>query len=831
MPRIGAERGSPMFEQDRYADSERRKGVFPDENDPATGMSRYRVSGSGDSEELAADRAADRVTGGLFRAPEGAAQSTGFEADLSDADLSGGGSPLPDTLMGSMEQSFGTNFSGVRLHTDAGADRASRSINARAFTRGQDIYFTSGSYDPDSREGQHLIAHELAHVAAGDSGIHRDTGDSAPGAIKISKSQVMEMAMVNSTDASKSDVAAANRFFTECGDMDSMAAEVRSGALGKESVQKRKGKSDQLKNSLNSGITDLEKSMADYVSESEKETGNAEAAKKSRKYQEAQAVLAEMRKARDQLTQKTDPDLQWIQNSLDAQTGNNTGSELPEQVDRMLSDPTCGQFFKAVADVRKGAAGEKNFDALNEQAVNSAANLHGNVEESSNDKVARRAGNVSTVNGIVGFGTDMASGASDINTDIKDDNMQKRDEDARIGTGVFSSGTALVGTTADTVGAAAQGKAVAAQEKARKAKIQELEQRNKAAGLDTGIGKTGSADHSGRVGAAAASVGALGGAVGFGSSVAGSFKSTNETAGEVNNAMGVAASSISTAGDIMGLSAQHAQAKEAAKRDAAAKSSMKTLGKKLRSTIPTPPVEEKDQALAGICDRLQKDKFNSGAAREQQLSALLTATLGRQDLSEEQKKLLTTLKALEVSRAASKEEASSGRKDMISGALSLAGNIVGLIANAMKAAKDSLGQAGTILGMVASGVSLISNVMGVKDMAQDKEEKRQQARNEERDAKVEACKSAIGQMAMLPPLSLDVLRISQQTKQPLPAPQLDAAEQYAAVFSIIESANVEMTDILYAIEMGGFGSDVAPGQKKSLQDSLNDTYTKLSFIS
>ena len=81
-----------MFEQDRYADSERRKGVFPDENDPATGMSRYRVSGSGDSEELAADRAADRVTGGLFRAPEGAAQSTGFEADLSDADLSGGGS-------------------------------------------------------------------------------------------------------------------------------------------------------------------------------------------------------------------------------------------------------------------------------------------------------------------------------------------------------------------------------------------------------------------------------------------------------------------------------------------------------------------------------------------------------------------------------------------------------------------------------------------------------------------------------------------------------------------------------------------------------------------
>lgn len=226
-----------MFEQDRYADSQRSKGVFRGEDGPAAGMSRYQVSGSGDSEELAADRAADSVVGGLFRAPASGGQSAGFEADLSDADLSGGGSPLPDGLMGSMEQSFGTSFSGVRLHTDAGADRASRSINARAFTRGQDIYFTSDSYRPDSREGQHLIAHELAHVAAGDGGIHRDGDEEkASPAAKVDKSTVMEMAMQNSADASKSDVASANQFFGECGDMDSMAAEIRSGTLSKEGV-------------------------------------------------------------------------------------------------------------------------------------------------------------------------------------------------------------------------------------------------------------------------------------------------------------------------------------------------------------------------------------------------------------------------------------------------------------------------------------------------------------------------------------------------------------------------------------------------------------------
>ena len=35
---------------------------------------------------------------------------------------------------------------------------------ARAFTVGNDIAFNSGEYDPSSAEGQHVLAHELAHV-------------------------------------------------------------------------------------------------------------------------------------------------------------------------------------------------------------------------------------------------------------------------------------------------------------------------------------------------------------------------------------------------------------------------------------------------------------------------------------------------------------------------------------------------------------------------------------------------------------------------------------------------------------------------------------------
>lgn len=45
-----------------------------------------------------------------------------------------------------MKSSFGTDFSGVREHDGAAANRMSRGIEARAFTHGQDIYFALHRY-------------------------------------------------------------------------------------------------------------------------------------------------------------------------------------------------------------------------------------------------------------------------------------------------------------------------------------------------------------------------------------------------------------------------------------------------------------------------------------------------------------------------------------------------------------------------------------------------------------------------------------------------------------------------------------------------------------
>lgn len=76
----------------------------------------------------------------------------------------GSGSALDSTVADTMGQQMDYDFGGVNVHTDSNADRLSRSIGAKAFTTGSDIFFKSGEYDPGSSTGQNLLAHELTHV-------------------------------------------------------------------------------------------------------------------------------------------------------------------------------------------------------------------------------------------------------------------------------------------------------------------------------------------------------------------------------------------------------------------------------------------------------------------------------------------------------------------------------------------------------------------------------------------------------------------------------------------------------------------------------------------
>ncbi|MFQ5401130.1 MAG: DUF4157 domain-containing protein [Anaerolineae bacterium] len=76
----------------------------------------------------------------------------------------GSGHSLDETMARKAGGTLGQDFDDVKIHTDGQADQLSRQLGAKAFTTGHDIFFREGAYDPASREGQHLISHELTHV-------------------------------------------------------------------------------------------------------------------------------------------------------------------------------------------------------------------------------------------------------------------------------------------------------------------------------------------------------------------------------------------------------------------------------------------------------------------------------------------------------------------------------------------------------------------------------------------------------------------------------------------------------------------------------------------
>ena len=75
-----------------------------------------------------------------------------------------GGLALDPQIQSQMGARFGHDFSQVRVHTDSQAADGAQSLNANAFAYGSDIVFDEGRYQPDTQDGQRLIAHELTHV-------------------------------------------------------------------------------------------------------------------------------------------------------------------------------------------------------------------------------------------------------------------------------------------------------------------------------------------------------------------------------------------------------------------------------------------------------------------------------------------------------------------------------------------------------------------------------------------------------------------------------------------------------------------------------------------
>ena len=72
--------------------------------------------------------------------------------------------PLEEKIKQMLEPNLGVNLDDVKIHTDKKANEMADSMNAKAFTVGNDIYFNRDEYNPDSTAGKELIAHEVVHT-------------------------------------------------------------------------------------------------------------------------------------------------------------------------------------------------------------------------------------------------------------------------------------------------------------------------------------------------------------------------------------------------------------------------------------------------------------------------------------------------------------------------------------------------------------------------------------------------------------------------------------------------------------------------------------------
>src|SRR5215510_8898824 len=139
---MGAERYPPKHAAHRRADAggtpwDARRHVPDAAHDPFQGIGNLQIQRS--------------------RKDASAETEANWMADDVLHDASGG------DLKAAFGERYGVDVSGVRVHTGAAADAATRSLDARAFTVGHDITFGEGELTRDSR-GERLLAHELAHV-------------------------------------------------------------------------------------------------------------------------------------------------------------------------------------------------------------------------------------------------------------------------------------------------------------------------------------------------------------------------------------------------------------------------------------------------------------------------------------------------------------------------------------------------------------------------------------------------------------------------------------------------------------------------------------------
>src|SRR5215471_9425088 len=130
------------------------------------GWSLSRLNTSGSQRKHAAGRS-DGSNKAVARQSDGPNAKEQAPAIVGEV-LRSPGKPLDSQIRSFFEPRFGHDFSKVRVHSDEKAAASARSINALAYTAGNNVVFAHGRYAPGTTNGQQLLAHELTHVVQQD---------------------------------------------------------------------------------------------------------------------------------------------------------------------------------------------------------------------------------------------------------------------------------------------------------------------------------------------------------------------------------------------------------------------------------------------------------------------------------------------------------------------------------------------------------------------------------------------------------------------------------------------------------------------------------------
>ena len=129
-----------------------------DEEEALQGKFEQPVQRLGEEEEE--DTLQGKFEGAVQRAEEDGDEALQMKADTT-VQQKMNNTGIPNEVKQKMEDSFGTDFSDVRVHPESSQ---APEVGALAYTQGTDIHFAPGQFKPDTSAGQQLLGHELAHV-------------------------------------------------------------------------------------------------------------------------------------------------------------------------------------------------------------------------------------------------------------------------------------------------------------------------------------------------------------------------------------------------------------------------------------------------------------------------------------------------------------------------------------------------------------------------------------------------------------------------------------------------------------------------------------------